>query len=68
MARHPLSTRRAYDEPTASDGRRIIVDRLWPRGLAKDKRRYLDALTATRDLEHSQAEALASRLRPKAGR
>ena len=26
--------KRAYDPPTASDGKRILVDRLWPRGLA----------------------------------
>jgi hypothetical protein len=45
-----------------------LPDILWSRGRANDKRRYLDELTATRDLEHSQAEALASRLRPKAGR
>ena len=29
--------KRAYDPPTASDGKRILVDRLWPRGLAKVK-------------------------------
>ena len=28
---------RVYDEPTAADGRRILVDRLWPRGLTKVK-------------------------------
>lgn len=27
--------KRAYDPPAASDGQRILVDRLWPRGLAK---------------------------------
>jgi uncharacterized protein YeaO (DUF488 family) len=123
MAQHRLSARRVYDEPSASDGRRILVDRLWPRGLSKDKahldewlkavapsddlrrwyghepekfaefeRRYLDELTeperaealnhlagevatgpvtlltATKDLEHSEAEVLASRLRPRASR
>lgn len=29
--------KRVYDEPAASDGRRILVDRLWPRGLTKEK-------------------------------
>ena len=27
--------RRIYDEPATSDGQRILVDRLWPRGVAK---------------------------------
>ncbi len=27
--------RRAYEEPSAADGRRVLVDRLWPRGLSK---------------------------------
>lgn len=29
--------KRAYDEPTAADNERILVDRLWPRGLTKAK-------------------------------
>jgi len=28
-------TKRVYEKPEASDGRRILIDRLWPRGLAK---------------------------------
>lgn len=31
--------KRAYEPPAASDGTRILVDRLWPRGLAKAKAR-----------------------------
>ena len=113
-----VRARRVYEEPLASDGRRVLVDRLWPRGLAKDAahidewlkavapsdelrqwyghdpakfaefhRRYGDELreqeragalrhlrelaaagtvtllTATKDLEHSQAADLAERLR-----
>lgn len=27
---------RVYEQPTAEDGRRILVDRLWPRGMRKD--------------------------------
>ncbi len=27
--------KRAYDAPVAGDGTRILVDRLWPRGLSK---------------------------------
>lgn len=26
-----------YEAPEAADGRRILVDRLWPRGLSKEK-------------------------------
>lgn len=33
------SIKRVYDPPEASDGVRILVDRLWPRGLSKDKAR-----------------------------
>ncbi len=28
--------RRAYDAPGQTDGQRILVDRLWPRGVSKD--------------------------------
>jgi uncharacterized protein YeaO (DUF488 family) len=110
--------RRVYDEPSAADGMRVLVDRVWPRGLSKAevridewakavapstdlrrwyghepsrfeefRRRYqaelaeperqraldqlrelartgpLTLLTATRDIEHSQAAVLAERLR-----
>jgi uncharacterized protein YeaO (DUF488 family) len=109
-----VRVRRVYEEAAPSDGRRVLVDRLWPRGLAKDvaqidewlkavapsdtlrrwyghdpakfaefSRRYADELaeperaealrhlrdlasagtltllTATRDVEHSQAAELA---------
>lgn len=30
-----LRTKRVYDEASPSDGRRILIDRLWPRGLTK---------------------------------
>ena len=30
---------RVYDEPEPDDGTRVLVDRIWPRGLAKDKAR-----------------------------
>lgn len=29
--------KRAYEAPTTSDGQRVLVDRLWPRGLTKVK-------------------------------
>ncbi len=30
-----LWVKRIYDPPAAEDGKRILVDRIWPRGLAK---------------------------------
>ncbi|MFC7302408.1 DUF488 domain-containing protein [Cognatiluteimonas weifangensis] len=32
-----LRIKRVYAPPTAADGRRILVERLWPRGLTKEK-------------------------------
>jgi len=29
--------RRVYDQPEPADGRRVLVDRLWPRGLSKER-------------------------------
>jgi uncharacterized protein YeaO (DUF488 family) len=113
-----VRARRVYEEAGPSDGRRVLVDRLWPRGLSKEKahldewlkavapsddlrrwyghqtarfaefrRRYeteltapdraeafrhlrdeaetgpMTLLTATKDLEHSEAEVLVQLLR-----
>ena len=30
-----IHLKRAYDKPSSSDGERILVERLWPRGLTK---------------------------------
>ena len=112
-----VRVRRVYDPPDPADGHRVLVDRLWPRGLSKGaaaldewakavapsdelrrwyghepdrfaafRERYgaelqaperadvlahlrqladsgpLTLLTATRDVEHSQAAVLAARL------
>ncbi len=32
-----IKTRRVYETPADTDGQRILVDRLWPRGLSKEK-------------------------------
>jgi len=113
-----VRARRVYEEPAPADGRRVLVDRLWPRGMSKDRahldewlkavapsdelrrwyghdpgkfdefsQRYraeltepersdalrhlrdearsgpVTLLTATRDLEHSEAEVLVQQLR-----
>ncbi|MGH3431627.1 MAG: DUF488 domain-containing protein [Thermocrispum sp.] len=111
-----MRVRRVYDEPSAEDGTRVLVDRVWPRGVRKKdlgaewlkdvapsahlrrwyghdparfaefRRRYhaelddaaarealdrlralaadgpVTLLTATRDVEHSQASVLAELL------
>jgi uncharacterized protein YeaO (DUF488 family) len=32
-----IALKRVYEKPSKSDGFRILVERLWPRGLAKEK-------------------------------
>ncbi len=32
-----IKLKRAYEEPTNDDGTRILVDRIWPRGLSKER-------------------------------
>ncbi len=32
-----IKLKRAYDQPDSSDGFRILVDRLWPRGISREK-------------------------------
>jgi uncharacterized protein YeaO (DUF488 family) len=34
-----IQLKRVYQAPSKSDGTRILVDRLWPRGLSKEKAR-----------------------------
>jgi uncharacterized protein YeaO (DUF488 family) len=35
MSQRSISIKRAYEDATEADGFRILVDRLWPRGLTK---------------------------------
>ena len=35
--KYAVQVRRAYEEPAPGDGTRVLVDRLWPRGLSKEK-------------------------------
>ena len=39
MAKHQVSIalKRVYDEPDPGDGMRVLVERLWPRGLTKER-------------------------------
>lgn len=34
-----LRAKRVYEEATVEDGRRVLVDRLWPRGVSKERAR-----------------------------
>ncbi|HZU68428.1 MAG TPA: DUF488 domain-containing protein [Ktedonobacteraceae bacterium] len=39
MAKHHVTVaiKRVYDPPEPGDGTRVLVDRLWPRGLSKER-------------------------------
>jgi uncharacterized protein YeaO (DUF488 family) len=37
-----IRVRRVYDDPAPADGARVLVDRIWPRGLRKDAARLDD--------------------------
>ncbi len=37
--KHRIGIKRVYERPSPQDGRRILVDRLWPRGLRKEEAR-----------------------------
>jgi uncharacterized protein YeaO (DUF488 family) len=33
----PIALKRIYEKPTRADGTRVLVDRLWPRGVSKSE-------------------------------
>lgn len=37
MARQSVKIKRVYEPADKADGKRILIDRLWPRGLTKEK-------------------------------
>jgi uncharacterized protein YeaO (DUF488 family) len=39
MRNERVRIKRAYEEPAPEDGTRALVDRLWPRGLSKERAR-----------------------------
>jgi uncharacterized protein YeaO (DUF488 family) len=48
-----IKIKRIYEMPTQDDGFRILVDRLWPRGLSKDKAKvdlWLKEIAPSNDL------------------
>lgn len=51
--RHSVAIKRVYDEPAPTDGERVLIDRLWPRGLTKEKAQvdlWLKDIAPSRDL------------------
>lgn len=40
MTTHRIQVRRAYDPAERGDGTRVLVDRIWPRGLSKEKAEF----------------------------
>ncbi|MYW89558.1 DUF488 family protein [Amycolatopsis rubida] len=44
MSKRQVQVRRVYDAPESTDGSRVLVDRLWPRGLSKERARLDDWL------------------------
>ncbi len=36
MSRPTITVKRIYDEPGPDDGMRVLIDRLWPRGIKKE--------------------------------
>jgi uncharacterized protein YeaO (DUF488 family) len=50
-----LAVKRVYDPPATGDGTRVLVDRLWPRGLKKEKARidrWLRDVAPSTELRH----------------
>ena len=48
-----VAIKRVYDEPDKADGKRILVDRLWPRGLSKESAKvdlWLKEIAPSNDL------------------
>jgi DNA-3-methyladenine glycosylase len=37
MSNMSISIKRIYDDPSELDGYRVLVDRLWPRGVSKER-------------------------------
>lgn len=46
MSVNEIQLKRAYDNVSKDDGYRVLVDRLWPRGVAKEKLALQDWLKA----------------------
>ncbi|GCE47144.1 uncharacterized protein YeaO (DUF488 family) [Thermosporothrix hazakensis] len=52
---YPIRLKRAYEAPDESDGTRVLVERLWPRGVSKAKAHidlWLKDIAPSTDLRH----------------
>ncbi|MFJ9696331.1 DUF488 domain-containing protein [Kitasatospora sp. NPDC101183] len=50
-----IAYRRIYEEPTPQDGQRVLVDRIWPRGVSKEHAHldeWLREVAPSTDLRH----------------
>jgi uncharacterized protein YeaO (DUF488 family) len=63
MVTHRIRAARVYDDAGPDDGTRVLVDRLWPRGLSKDRAQvdvWLKEVAPSRELrkwyEHDPAK------------
>jgi len=68
-----IGIKRAYEPPARGDGHRVLVDRLWPRGIGKEAlaRAATGRVTlvyAARDSEHNNAVVLRGVVAPRARR
>ena len=45
-SKHAIQLARVYDQPGANDEFRVLVDRIWPRGLSKERARVDEWLKA----------------------
>ncbi len=48
-----IKTKRVYEEPSANDGYRILTERLWPRGVSKERAnldRWMKGIAPSHDL------------------
>lgn len=50
-----ITVKRVYDDPSPDDGARVLVDRLWPRGISKEHAhldRWCKEVAPSSDLRH----------------
>ncbi|THF58977.1 DUF488 domain-containing protein [Ollibium composti] len=50
-----IAVKRVYEPAEASDGQRVLVDRLWPRGVSKEKAEltlWLKGIAPSNELRH----------------
>ncbi len=50
-----IRIKRVYEAPSRSDGARVLVDRLWPRGISKDTAKltsWLKGIAPSNELRH----------------